>query len=538
MNVHQYKNKIEITFQYTPTLVSFVKSLDGREYNASRKSWFIPLAGSNDNIRRLADRGFNIDTDLWQSVKTDEETAKEAEAIAVMPDTEFVSSLPLYNYQRVGAAFLYKIGSGILGDQPGLGKTIMSLAVCEKARSERVLILCPAVLKYQWGNEIKKFLPEASVVVIDGSAAERIGLWREDHRFYIANYELLLRDLPAMAGREWDHVIADECTKISNPRAKTSKYIKKIPAKNKIAMSGTLISNKAEDVWNILDWVAPGCAGNFWNFMNTYCVRDRFGGISGYQNMAELKKKLGRYMIRRLKTDVLPELPDKIETDMPFVLSDEERVLQTKIKKELLFEIDKADISKIDKPMNLAYTIAKFQRLRMLADSLELLGDKKTSSKMDVLKEIMAEHTDDKVIIFSEFAEMCKLLHRDIPGSVMIIGDTSGPDRAKIVETFNKDEACKVLVMSSAGMFGLNLQAATVVINYDLPFSLAKVEQRIGRAHRMGQKRTVMVYNLIGKGTADMAIRTIIHAKAELSGQLLGDIPLTMSDIRAMIEYE
>lgn len=539
MIVTAHKNKLEIKFKYDRILIDLVKTLAGREYNPARKSWFIPLENSEGSVKKLREYGFRIDERLEEALKRDKQEQEEAEAMAVMDDTDFVTPLALYPYQRVGAAFLYKVGSGILGDQPGCGKSVMALAVVERRKAEKVLIFCPAVLKHQWLSEIKKFLPHEQAVVIEGTASERIKKWRSNNKFYIANYELLLRDIDHIVSRNWDYVIADECTRLANPRAKQSKAIKKIPAKYRLAMSGTPITNRAEDVWNLLDFVQSGCAGNYWSFIQRYCVKNKFGGIFAYQNMDELKKKLKRYMIRRLKIDVLPELPEKVETDVPFVLSDEESELQKKIKKELLFEIDKMDISKINMPMNLSYTIAKFQRLRMLADSLELLGENKKSSKLEVLKELLEEYkdTDQQIILFSEFAEMCKILNREIPDSLMIIGDTSEKERQQVVKDFN-DGLSKILIMSSAGMYGLNLQAASVVINYDLPFSLAKLEQRIGRAHRLGQKRSVQVYNLIGRGTADMAIKAIVHSKAELSGQLLGDRPLKVEDIKQMVMYE
>ena len=147
---------------------------------------------------------------------------------------------------------------------------------------------------------------------------------------------------------------------------------------------------------------------------------------------------------------------------------------------------------------------------------------------------------NNKVIIFSEFAQMCKILHRELSqyNPLIIIGETRSEERQKIVETFNNQPEHKILVMSSAGMYGLNLQSASTIINYDLPFSLSRLEQRVGRAHRIGQKRNVMVYTLLGKGTADMAIKKIIHSKTALSGQILGDTPVTMEDLKEMLNEE
>jgi SNF2 family DNA or RNA helicase len=144
---------------------------------------------------------------------------------------------------------------------------------------------------------------------------------------------------------------------------------------------------------------------------------------------------------------------------------------------------------------------------------------------------------NNKIIIFSEFAEMCKILKRELEqyNPLMIIGETPDKERQTIVDKFNNISKYQILIMSSAGMYGLNLQSANIVINYDLPFSISRLEQRVGRAHRIGQKKNVMVYNLLGKGTADMAIRKIIHAKSKLSDTILSDTPITMQDLQSML---
>lgn len=542
MHVRKHNNTILISFQYDPQIISFVKSLEGRKYLPHLKEWSIPLAGSHASIDRLAKRGFTIHPDLWAEVRKDQEQAREVEALALLPDTDFTTTLPLFPYQKVGAAFLWKIGSGLIGDSPGTGKTIQVMALAEKAGAEKILVFCPAVLKHQWENELKTFVPHRKAVVIEGTKAERVALWQEEADYYIANYELLLRDFDNMNCREWDYIFADEATKICNPQAKQSKVIKKLRAKKRVAMSGTPISNRAQDCWNLIDFTNPGAFGNYWAFLGRYCLKDRFGGIFAYQNMDELREKLRRYMIRRTKEEVLPELPAKITTDVPFVLSEEEAKLQKKIKMEILHEIEAADINKIEYPMRLQFTIAKFQRLRQLADSLELLGENKKSTKLEVLKELLQENLENgrKAIIFSEFAKMCDILKRELPeyNPVMITGDVPNEVRQPLLDRFNADPECKICIMSSAGMWGLNITAASIVVNYDLPFSLSKLEQRIGRAHRIGQKNKVQVFNLLGKGTADMAIKKIIHSKAELAGQVLGDTPVTMNDIKDMLTYD
>ena len=541
MIVKKTGNKIEISFKYDPMLVSLVKGLSGRSYNPKSKTWFIPLANSSLALTKLKKYGFSIEAELFELCEQDKKEAEEAEALAIMDDTEFETDLPLFPYQKVGSSFLYKIGSGLLGDEMGLGKTIQSLAVCVKSEAKKVLIFCPASVKWQWHDEIQRFIKGADVVVIEGNKAERDILWAKSARFYVVNYELLLRDFDLMNKTDWDIIIADEATKISNPTAKQSKAIKKLKAKRRIAMTGTPVSNRANEIWNLIDFISPGAFGDYWSFLNRYCLKNQWGGIFGYQNMDELRDKLKRYMIRRLKKDVLPELPEKIITDIPFEMTEEEKALYKKIKKEILFEIEKSDISKIESPMTIQYTLVKMTRLRQLADSMELLGEQTKSSKLEVLKELLEESItgDKKVIIFTQFAQMADILERDLSDyKPLKISGTIKEEYKDVVDKFNKDEECKILIMTSAGQFGLNIQRASIIFHYDQEWSLAKMQQREGRAHRYGQKDTVMVYNLLAKGTLDYYVQKVLHKKAELSASILGDTPINIEDIKNILNYE
>lgn len=447
----------------------------------------------------------------------------------------FETKLPLFPYQKEGASFIFDVGSGLLGHEMGLGKGLMALAVCERAEAGAVLIFCPSAIKWQWYEEIKKFMGDnQSIVVIEGNKIERTHLWRKAHQFYIVNYELLLRDFELMNLRVWDVIIADEATKISNARAKQSRMIKKLRATRRIALTGTPISNRANEVWNIIDWTNPGVLGNYWAFIQRYCVKNQWGGIFGYQNLEELKSRLRPYMIRRMKVDVLPELPEKITTNVPFELSPEEKNLYGKIKKEILFEIERNDISKMENPMTIQYTLVKMLRLRQLTDSMELLGHNKQSSKLEVLKELLVEciQQEKKVIVFTQFAEMADILARELAEyQPLVISGKIKEEYKDVVNRFNTDQNNRILIMTSAGQFGLNIQCASVIFHYDFEWSLGKMEQRDGRAHRYGQKDTVLVYNLIAKGTLDEYVQKVLYAKREIADRIL------MDDIKAMLHY-
>lgn len=542
MKVFLKNNRIEIIFKYRQEFISLIKTFSGRQYNPLNKSWSIPLVDSRPMLESLASRGFTIEPSLLKAVKADERHEQEVEAMSVMVDTEFDTPLPLFPFQKVGAKFLYDIGSGILGDSPGLGKTIQSLAVCVKAKAQKVLIFTPSAVKWQYAQEIEKFIPGSSVVVVDGSADNRAELWRSESTYYIANYELLLRDLLHIDCREWDVIIADEATKISNALSKTGKAIKKLRAKRRIAMTGTLISNKAQEVWNVADFCNPGIFGNYWGFLSRYCVKNQWGSVYAYRNVDDLARKLKRQMIRRTMADAKIDLPDKIETDVPFEMSIQEKELYKKLKKEVLFEIDKADIDKIKSPMGIQFTMVKMLRLQQLADSMELLGQKVKSSKLEVLKELLTETMEGnnhKAIVFTKFAQMADILERELVEYKPL--KVSGSVKEKyqdIINRFNQDDNHKILILTSAGQYGLNIQRASVLFHYDQEWSLAKMIQRTGRAYRYGQKEKVLEYHLLAKGSMDFYIKKMLHDKAKLSDQVLGDTPVDINQIREILTYE
>ena len=450
---------------------------------------------------------------------------------------DFKTSLPLFPYQLKGAEFLHRIGSGLLGDEMGLGKSVQALAVCERADAKKVLIFCPSSIKWQWKEEIEKFMPGSSVAVIKGVPKERLTLWQGDYRFYVVNYELLLRDFALMNAREWDIIVADEAHKISNARAKQSRMIKKLRGKRKIAMTGSPLSNRANEIWNLIDFCQPGVLGNYWVFIQRYCLKNKWGAIYGYTNLEELRDKLQKHMIRRLKIDVLPELPEKIITDIPFELSEEEKILYKKLKQEILFQIAQEDISKLENPMTVQFTLVKMLRLAQLTDSMELLGEQNKSSKIDTLKELLPEWLESsKVILYTKFSKFADILERELEvyRPLKITGEVK--DREDIIKRFNTLDENKIMIITDASAYGVNFQSKCSILCFlDLPFSLGKMKQVEGRIHRIGQTKGVMIYRIIGKNTIDEHLKKILVGKEKLSQTILGDIPFTMDDIKEML---
>lgn len=339
----------------------------------------------------------------------------------------------------------------------------------------------------------------------------------------------------------FDTIIADEATRISNPKAKQSKLIKQIPSKNNIALTGTPLNNSVQDLWNIMDFCQPGLLGNYWTFTEKYCIKDHFGSIIGYKNLSELKKAIELHMIRRLKSEVLLDLPEKMYENIYIEFSSKERQLYNAIRQEIVAELKTHNID--NKYLN--NILVKMTRLKQIACSLELISDIQNSSKLEALKELLKDilHQDKKAIIFTQFANMSKIIYRELAEykPLLLIGETPKEQRQQNIIEFNNNNSNQLIIMTTAGEFGVNLQRANFVIHYDLPWSISKIEQREGRAHRIGQKNKITIFNLIMTKTIDEYVLKILHKKQQLSRELLGDkeqfkkIKITKRDVRKLL---
>lgn len=518
-----------ITFQYDAHVVSLVGSIPGRAYDKNTHQWKVPVSQIQEVITKLYPLGFQLDEATKKMYEAEQIRLlkvrrirdgqfKESE-LKALDDTKF----PFYFYQKTGTGFIAVVESGLVGDQPGLGKTIQSLGATVVKGAKKVLIFCPVSMKKTWQEEINKWIPGATSTIVGGDVKARAKQWEEDTTYYICNYHLLLRDLPQMKKFDWDFIIADEATTISNPKSKTSQNLKKIPAKRRIALTGTPLNNSVQDIWNIVDWIRPGYLGTYWQFVKEYCMQDKFGSITGYKNLQKLKEKLETLMIRRLKKDVLHELPPKTFENIYVDLSPEERNIYTSIKMELSNELKQNGMD----AKNLQKTLVKMTRLKQMAASEELLTGTKRSSKTDALQELLTNilWDDEKTIIFTQYREMAYLLMRDLAQykPLLIAGGVTQDERDANRMAFQNDDEHKILIMTSAGGMGLNLQRASSVIHYDFPWSISALEQREDRAHRNGQTRNVVIYNMIVNDSIDEYILKVLYKKKKVSEEVLGD---------------
>jgi SNF2 family DNA or RNA helicase len=531
MKIRKEKNNLKIEFEYDPILVQKIRRIPNRKFNAKKKVWTVPIANIKEVVDTLTPDGFQLSYDV---AKLYDEKIKEKKKIRRVLANKLKESekkllketnLPFFNFQKKGVAFLTIIKSGLLGDEPGLGKTIQSIGTLSITNSFPALIICPNTLKFQWYEEIKKWLPGKSCIIIGGTKKQREEKWKENADFCIMNYELLNRDLKYIKEKKWESIISDESTRISNPRTQQSKNIKKIKANRRIAMTGTPLNNTVNDLWNIIDFCQPGSLGSYWQFTEQYCIKDRWGSVTGYKNLPELKEKLYSLMIRRKKEEVLDDLPDKLCETIYLEFDKEEQQIYDAIKDEIIEELKEYELDTILNDKFLSNAVVKMVRLRQASCSFELVSKHTHSVKVDALNELLTDilHESSKVIIFTTFKKMANILNNKLKkyNPLLFTGETEQEDRNKIVKLFNTNDKYKMLVMTDAGAHGLNLQSANYIIHYDLPWSLSKVEQREGRAHRIGQKNKLTIFKLIVKNTIDEYVLKVLHNKQKTSDDLL-----------------
>lgn len=531
MKVSKKNNKLIIQFEYSPYLVEVIRQLGDRKFDNREKHWIVPMSQLETVLKRLPALGFKIDSEVLEDYEKLKIQREKLEKIrnGEFNETEISllneTTLPLFSFQKEGASFLYAAKNALNGDQPGLGKTIQAIATLKMRKCKKILYFTFATLKATVKEEFDLRAPELKSIIIRGEKKQRDEKWSEDANVYIANYELLLRDLPEMQKIKWDAIIADEATRIANPKAKTTKMIKKLNATYKFPLSGTPLSNSVQDVWSIIDFCEPGSLGSYWQFVDKYCEKDVWGSIKSYKNLESLRKEIHPYCIRRLKKEVLSQLPPKLYENIYIDLSASERKMYNAIKQELTAELKTLGMTDRGGLQNM---ITKMLRLKQVTNSLELISDSKESSKLEGLKELLQTICIDgnKVVIFTTFRKMALILMRELAEykPLLIAGGVSEQERNENRDKFNSNTENKLIISTDAGTFGLNLQKKSkFVIHYDMPWSITKTTQREDRVHRIGQTGQVVIYRMIAKNTIDEYSLQVLSTKQATAEQVLGD---------------
>lgn len=500
--------------------VRIVKTIPDRKFDGKKKVWIVPL-GQIHNIEKSL-QYHNIAYSLSSAeIKNASDTLKQNEQKLL--NVKKYSGDPFcipglvtkpFNYQYTGIGYLIVAGSAILADDMGLGKTVSALAASLALKAQKVLIICPSTLRWNWEKEILKHLENASYVLIDGNAKKRKKLWETDAIYYITSYELMLRDKELIQAYKWDMIVLDEATKIKNHKAQTTKEAKELQATYKFALTGTPIENRLEELHSIMEWVRPGVFGSLYYFLDRYAIKDFFGSIIGYkpEGLAEIKHLVGPYILRRTKEEVLPELPPKLYENRVVEFTQAERRAYKQLTKEVMDDILE------DIGGGAVHTL----RCKQFTSYPPILGMLSDGPKVRELQSILEEDNDHKYLVFSDFAEIIKRLAETF-NAPYIAGPVKKSERVKIIDAFNNDPKQKVLFSSGVGSYGVEITGADVVIHLDTPWNPAVKEQREDRSHRLGQTRPVNIIRLMVRNSVDDRIDRIIAYKMKLRDSILDD---------------
>ena len=455
--------------------------------------------------------------------------------------------------------FLHEIGSGgVLADDMGLGKTVQTLALMlavkaadekEAKKKFKVLIVAPTSVVTNWLREMDKFAPSLKHQLWHGAERKERQDELEDAEVVVTSYALLRRDEELLSKLDWRYVILDEAQNIKNPLSATARAAKRLKADRKLALSGTPIENRLSEIWSIFDFVSPGLLGPLDKFEERYS-RPIDAGDQKAAN--RLRATIHPFILRRTKSEVAKDLPEKIETDQICELTGEQGALYAAVLKEVraqvMGEVERQGLGRAH-----IQILAGLTRLRQAACDPRLLGlprdfGDEDSGKLIALRELIQTSVagGHRVLVFSQFVTMLTLIRRAMEEDKVAYEylDGSTKDRQERVENFQRDDGPPVFLISlKAGGSGLNLTAADTVIHFDPWWNPAVEDQATDRAHRIGQTKVVTNYKLIAKGTIEEKILELGGKKRELVGAVLsedigGAKKLTKTDLEDLFRLD
>ena len=523
--------------------VSVEELAAGRAGLASARSLLIDaLLERADGVRLERDAGFH-------RIVRDFESYGDADI-----DVPAGLEATLRGYQEDGFRWLgtlERLGfGGILADDMGLGKTLQViahvLAQKETGRGGCTLVVCPASLVYNWMSEISRFAPGlAAVAVLGTKAARRVLIGgHEGADILVTSYDLLRRDVEEYAPLHLSRVVLDEAQYIKNPKAQVTRAVKCLDADVRLALTGTPIENRLAELWSIFDFLMPGYLGTRDQFAKRYEGPVEAGEHDGRRL---LRCAIGPFVLRRLKSEVLADLPEKTESVVYSQMSPRQRKLYLATQDRLALQVQHMDKGGPRGPERLK-VLAELTRLRQICcdPRLCLDGYEGGSAKLETCLELVSQARDagHRVLVFSQFASMLDLIGQRLSAAhvtwFQLTGRTSKEARERLVRRFQAGEADVFLVSLKAGGVGLNLTAADVVIHYDPWWNVAAQDQATDRAYRIGQRRDVSVMRLVVEGTVEEKIVRMQEAKRDLAASVLDgeevrSLLLTRDDLLALL---
>lgn len=453
--------------------------------------------------------------------------------------------MQLFPFQREAVEKLQNVRSVLIGDDMGLGKTHEAIALDLTRRSSfpdlklKTLIICPLPMISTWTKAWFNWTPHLRILPINNKDRKHFieELTDDNYDVFICHWPILRR-IPELTEVQWFHVIADEAHAMQNRKSKQTLAIKQIPAGYKSALTGTPAFDKPDDLWSILNWLYPKFWSSYWNYYNEHIIFSNYNGyktVIGVNNPEKLQRQMQHFYVRRLKDDVLDDLPEKYYTEREVELHPQQARAYKSMKETMLAWIGNHEQEPVVAPI----VIAQLTRLQQFAVAFAEVVDvvkrdgveqkmilSEPSSKIDEVIEII-ETTGQQVVVFSQFAQVVELLATRLEKKGItcgkFIGSTPNIERSKILADFQDGKIQVFAGTISAGGVGITLTAASIVIFTDRSWSNALNLQAEDRLHRIGQKSAVQVIDIIAKGTIDAKRIKVIQQKWEWVKRLIGD---------------
>ncbi len=428
----------------------------------------------------------------------------------------------LYPYQKEGIRFAFERGRSIIADEMGLGKTIQAIGTAELLRreglAEQVLVVCPTSLKYQWQREIERFVKDTEhtaehplTLVIEGNPLKRKEQYASDVPYKIVSYNCMSNDVKMWGSLQTEVLIMDEVQRLKNWKTQISMAARKVKSDYAVILSGTPLENKLEELYSVMEFADNYCLGPYWQFKDECIVVDSGGKTIGYKNLNRVGATARQRLIRRTKKQVALQMPSRTDQNLFVPMTTEQMGMHDEYKEQvakLVFKWRKQHfLTEKDRKKLLQF----LSMMRMVCDSTYILDQKsrydtKVTETMSILQSVF-DNGDEKVVVFSQWERMTRLIAYELDkmgvGYEYLHGGVPSVKRRDLINNFTDDPDCRVFLSTDAGSTGLNLQAGSIMINLDLPWNPAVLEQRIARIYRLGQERHVQVINLVAKGTIE-----------------------------------
>lgn len=508
------------------------------EFESLSKDYFTDGALNNNGLlhfeqfltrARKTDDTFRCYNDALDFVLEQRERHERELWTSQLTDDDFATLLhtSLYDYQKEGIRFSARAGRAIIADEMGLGKTIQAIGTAQllknKGHITSILIICPTSLKYQWKREIERFTGEA-VRVIEGNQLKRRDQYFADEPYKIVSYNAVANDIRTWGHLTTDMLIIDEVQRLKNWDTKIAQAARKIDSHYSVILSGTPLENRLEELYSVVELVDQFLLGPFYLFRDRYIVKDNKGVTVGYQNLNELGEKLKAVLIRRRKCDVRLQLPARQDKNLMMPMTKEQMTVHDEAKQSVQRLMQKWDrmhfLSETDRRRLMMF----LQQMRCVCDSTYVLDQKtrydtKVEETVNIILNVI-EGSDEKVVVFSQWERMTRIIAQELERHGIrfeyLHGGVPSKVRKDLVNNFTDLAESRVFLSTDAGSTGLNLQVASVIINVDLPWNPAVLEQRVARIYRIGQERNIEVINLVAANTFEESMLAKLKFKTSM----------------------